>query len=125
MRCQIQASCIFNIRACQSRFAEANCGYYIAREPLDKSIGISGCLSRLYLGIWCGVQSGRKPIRRPRRNNKMKIVFTSIFRPGHGGGAGRVAHELAHSFALDHEVVMVCPANKNGVSQDDAGLMIA
>ena len=54
----------------------------------------------------------------------MKIVFTSIFRPGHGGGAGRVAHELAHSFALDHEVVMVCPANKNGVSQDDAGLMV-
>ena len=54
----------------------------------------------------------------------MKIVFTSIFRPGHGGGAGRVAHELAHSFALDHEVVMVCPANKNGISQDDAGLLV-
>ena len=54
----------------------------------------------------------------------MKIVFTSIFRPGHGGGAGRVAHELAHSFALDHEVVMVCPANKSGISQDDAGLLV-
>jgi len=54
----------------------------------------------------------------------MKIAFTSIFRPGQGGGAGRVAHELAHSFTIDHEVVMVCPANKNGISRDDAGLLI-
>jgi glycosyltransferase involved in cell wall biosynthesis len=54
----------------------------------------------------------------------MRIVFTSIFRPGHGGGAGRVAHELAHSFAIDHEVVMVCPADKNGVSRDDTGLLV-
>jgi len=54
----------------------------------------------------------------------MRIVFTSIFRPGHGGGAGRVAHELAHSFAIDHEVVMVCPADKSGISVDDAGLLI-
>lgn len=54
----------------------------------------------------------------------MKIVFTSIFRSGHGGGAGRVAHELAHHFALDHEVVMVCPADENGITEDDAGLLI-
>ncbi len=54
----------------------------------------------------------------------MKIVFTSIFRPGHGGGAGRVAHELANNFALDHEVVMVCPADKNGISKDGPGLHI-
>lgn len=54
----------------------------------------------------------------------MKIVFTSIFRPGFGGGAGRVAHELAHNFALDHEVVMVCPSDKNGISRDDDGLLI-
>jgi len=54
----------------------------------------------------------------------MKIVFTSIFRPGHGGGAGRVAHELAHSFALDHEVVMVCPADKTGISQENSDLVI-
>lgn len=54
----------------------------------------------------------------------MKIVFTSIFRPGHGGGAGRVAHELAHTFALNHDVVMVCPANKNGINQDSDGLAI-
>ncbi len=53
----------------------------------------------------------------------MKIVFTSIFRPGHGGGAGRVAHELAHHFALDHEVVMVCPADKSGINRDDVGLV--
>lgn len=54
----------------------------------------------------------------------MKIVFTSIFRSGHGGGGGRVAHELAHHFALEHEVVMVCPSNKTGIRQDDAGLLI-
>jgi len=54
----------------------------------------------------------------------MKIVFTSIFRPGHGGGAGRVAHELAHNFALDHEVVMVCPADKTGIVQDNSDLVM-
>ena len=54
----------------------------------------------------------------------MKIAFTSIFRPGFGGGAGRVAHELAHNFALEHEVVMVCPSDKNGVSRDDDGLLV-
>jgi 1,2-diacylglycerol 3-alpha-glucosyltransferase len=54
----------------------------------------------------------------------MKIVFTSIFQSGHGGGAGRVAHELAHHFALVHEVVMVCPADKTGIIEDESGLQI-
>lgn len=46
----------------------------------------------------------------------MKVVFTSMFRRGHGGGEGRVAHELASHFARRHEVVMVCPADKTGLS---------
>jgi glycosyltransferase involved in cell wall biosynthesis len=53
----------------------------------------------------------------------MKIVFTSIFQSGHGGGAGRVAHELAHHFALEHDVVMVCPADQTGITRDEAGLL--
>lgn len=54
----------------------------------------------------------------------MKIVFTSIFRPGLGGGAGRVAHELARHFALDHEVVMICPADKTGYEKVEEGLSV-
>jgi 1,2-diacylglycerol 3-alpha-glucosyltransferase len=52
----------------------------------------------------------------------MKVVFTSIFRPGLGGGSGRVAHELARNFALDHDVVMICPADKTGFTRDNDGL---
>lgn len=54
----------------------------------------------------------------------MKIVFTSIFRPGLGGGAGRVAHELAYNFSLTHDVVMICPADKTGYGRDENGLPI-
>jgi 1,2-diacylglycerol 3-alpha-glucosyltransferase len=54
----------------------------------------------------------------------MKIVFTSIFRPGLGGGAGRVAHELAGSFAKDHDVVMICPAEKTAVYQEKNGVIV-
>ena len=54
----------------------------------------------------------------------MKIVFTSIFRPGLGGGAGRVAHELAQAFALSHDVVMICPADETGVYQDENGVIV-
>jgi glycosyltransferase involved in cell wall biosynthesis len=53
----------------------------------------------------------------------MKIVFTSIFRPGMGGGAGRVAHELAIFFAKDHDVVMICPAEKTEVYLDENGVI--
>ena len=52
----------------------------------------------------------------------MKIVFTSIFRSGMGGGAGRVAHELAQQFAREHDVVMICPADKTGYSPAEKGL---
>lgn len=54
----------------------------------------------------------------------MKIVFVSIFRPGLGGGGGRVAHELARHFALEHDVVMVCPAEKTGYEKRVKGLSI-
>ena len=52
----------------------------------------------------------------------MKIVFTSIFRPGMGGGDSRVAHELAQNFALEHDVVMVCPADQTGLKREQKGL---
>ena len=52
----------------------------------------------------------------------MKVVFTSIFRPGLGGGAGRVAHELAQNFALEHDAVMMCPADQTGFIRDKDGL---
>jgi 1,2-diacylglycerol 3-alpha-glucosyltransferase len=54
----------------------------------------------------------------------MRIVFTSIFRPGMGGGAGRVAHELAQAFAENHDVVMICPAEKTGIHLNESGLTI-
>ncbi len=54
----------------------------------------------------------------------MKIVFTSIFQSGSGGGSGRVAHELARQFARDHEVLMICPAEKTGYFPIDSGLGI-
>ena len=52
----------------------------------------------------------------------MKIVFTSIFRPGLGGGDSRVAHELAQNFALEHDAVMICPADQTGFKRDNNGL---
>jgi len=54
----------------------------------------------------------------------MKIVFASIFRPGLGGGAGRVAHELAYHFSLRHDVVMICPADETGFITQENGLSI-
>ncbi len=54
----------------------------------------------------------------------MKIVFTSIFPPGLGGGAGRVAHELARFFSYKHDVVMICPADQTRFYQDEYGLNI-
>lgn len=46
----------------------------------------------------------------------MKVVFTSLFKEGQGGGEGRVAHEIAHKFAeMGHETVMICPAEQTGL----------
>jgi glycosyltransferase involved in cell wall biosynthesis len=52
----------------------------------------------------------------------MRIVFTSIFRAGSGGGAGRVAHELAEQFAKEHEIVIICPGDRTGYITTDRGL---
>jgi len=52
----------------------------------------------------------------------MKVVFTSLFREGMGGGAGRVAHELAHHFARVHDTVMICPADSTGLVHSEDGL---
>lgn len=41
-----------------------------------------------------------------------------------GGGAGRVAHELAHYFARVHDTVMICPADHTGLTTCDDGLKI-
>jgi len=55
----------------------------------------------------------------------MKIVFTSLFRRGEGGGEGRVAHELASHFARRYDVVMICPSDETGLSErDDSGLKV-
>ncbi|MFP3896031.1 MAG: glycosyltransferase [Anaerolineales bacterium] len=52
----------------------------------------------------------------------MRIAFISLFRKGLGGGEGRVAHELADHFNLDHDVVMICPARETGLYEREDGL---
>lgn len=55
----------------------------------------------------------------------MKVAFISLFRPGHGGGEGRVAYELARHFAEQHDVVMLCPAEETALfHEDDSQLKI-
>lgn len=55
----------------------------------------------------------------------MKVVFTSLFSRGHGGGEGRVANELADHFARWHDVVMIRPASKTGLFEEEGtGLKI-
>ncbi|MGC9397733.1 MAG: glycosyltransferase family 4 protein [Anaerolineae bacterium] len=53
----------------------------------------------------------------------MKVAFTTLFKEGLGGGEGRVAHELAHQFARQHDVLLICPAEKTGLYAQD-GLQI-
>jgi 1,2-diacylglycerol 3-alpha-glucosyltransferase len=54
----------------------------------------------------------------------VKIAFISMFQEESGGGNGRVAHELAEQFAAEHEVVLLCPADKTGVSLGANGLQV-
>ena len=51
----------------------------------------------------------------------MRVAFLSLFRSGHGGGEGRVAHELARHFAERHDVVMICPSDKTGLFEEEGG----
>lgn len=54
----------------------------------------------------------------------MKVTFISLFRRGHGGGEGRVAHELARHFAERHEVAMICPSSGTGLTEKENGLTV-
>jgi 1,2-diacylglycerol 3-alpha-glucosyltransferase len=54
----------------------------------------------------------------------MKVVFISLFRAGLGGGEGRVAHELARHFAARHDVVLICPAERTGLYEEDGSLKV-
>ncbi len=54
----------------------------------------------------------------------MRVAFTSLFQRGMGGGAGRVAHELAETFAQEHDVVMICPAEKTGLTRENNQLLV-
>lgn len=58
------------------------------------------------------------------KDKAMKVVFTSLFQSGMGGGAGRVAHELAGAFARDgHRVLMVCPMDSTGLQDTGSGYL--
>ncbi|MBN1486098.1 MAG: glycosyltransferase family 4 protein [Anaerolineae bacterium] len=54
----------------------------------------------------------------------MKIVFISLFEKGQGGGAGRVAHEIAHYFNKEHDVILVCPGEKTELYSEADGLKV-
>jgi glycosyltransferase involved in cell wall biosynthesis len=54
----------------------------------------------------------------------MRVVFISLFKPGLGGGEGRVAHELARHFAVQHDVVLICPAGRTGLYEEANGLKV-
>jgi glycosyltransferase involved in cell wall biosynthesis len=54
----------------------------------------------------------------------MKVVFISLFKPGLGGGEGRVAHELARHFSARHDVVLICPADRTGLYEEDGSLKV-
>ncbi len=54
----------------------------------------------------------------------MKVVMISLFKPGHGGGSGRVAHELTRAFAERHETALIRPAEQTGPQSAENGLTI-
>ncbi|NBD35875.1 MAG: glycosyltransferase [Chloroflexi bacterium] len=54
----------------------------------------------------------------------MKVVMISLFKPGSGGGSGRVAHELTHAFAQHHETALIRPADRTGLQATENGLTI-
>ena len=54
----------------------------------------------------------------------MKVVMISLFKPGHGGGSGRVAHELTRAFAERHETALIRTAEQTGPQSAENGLTI-
>lgn len=54
----------------------------------------------------------------------MKVVMISLFKPGSGGGSGRVAHELTRAFAQRHETALIRPAERTGLQPSEDGLTI-
>ena len=45
----------------------------------------------------------------------MKIAFISLFKKDFGGGEGRAAYEMAQRFAIQHDVVLICPADRTAL----------
>ena len=54
----------------------------------------------------------------------MRIVVISAFKEGFGGGSGRVAHDMARRFALEHDVALICPGKRTGLRVVGNGLQI-
>ena len=54
----------------------------------------------------------------------MKIAFASLFKEGFGGGEGRVAHEVAHHFAGEHDVALICPDRHTRLRRCEDGLQV-
>jgi 1,2-diacylglycerol 3-alpha-glucosyltransferase len=53
-----------------------------------------------------------------------RIAFISIFRQEHGGGEGRVAHEMARHFASEYAAAMICPGDRTDLDEDESGLKV-
>ncbi|MBN1641811.1 MAG: glycosyltransferase [Anaerolineae bacterium] len=54
----------------------------------------------------------------------MKVVYISIFRPGVGGGEGRVAQDLARHLARQHEVALICPGERTELGTTGEGMQL-
>lgn len=54
----------------------------------------------------------------------MKVVYITVFRPECGGGEGRVAHELAEQFSLQHDVALICPHDQTAFYGTEGGLQV-
>ncbi|MFW6110292.1 MAG: glycosyltransferase family 4 protein [Patescibacteria group bacterium] len=55
----------------------------------------------------------------------MKVVFSSFFKPGEGGGDARVAQEISQAFAKQgHQVLFVQPGKENSEFVKDVGVRV-
>ncbi len=54
----------------------------------------------------------------------MKVLIITQFVEGYGGGTGRVAYDMAEAFSKEHEVTLVCPAEKTGIIERRGKLLI-